>query len=108
MGAVAAHESGLAGKLPPYVSVPKNPSFTWELGKSAFLGGKYESFKAGDPNEANYRVRDLAPAEAMADVRPGRRRSLLNAVDGLAKKIEGNDQLSAYGEFQERAATMVL
>jgi hypothetical protein len=32
------------------VAVPRNPSFTWELGKSAFLGGRYESFNAGDPN----------------------------------------------------------
>ena len=35
---------------PPYVAVPKNPSFTWELGRSSFLGGRYESFKAGDPD----------------------------------------------------------
>src|SRR5436190_4014392 len=42
MGAVAAHELGFAGTLPPYVAIPRNPSFTWELGKSAFLGGRYE------------------------------------------------------------------
>ncbi len=47
------------GTLPPYVAVPRNPSFTWELGKSAFLGGRYESFKAGDPNQPNYKVQDL-------------------------------------------------
>ena len=44
MGAVVAHELGFAGLLPPYVAVPRNPSFTWELGRSAFLGGRYESF----------------------------------------------------------------
>src|ERR671922_143275 len=60
IGAVVAHETGFNGKLPPYVAVPRNPSFTWELGKSAYLGGRYESFKAGDPNVANYRVQDLA------------------------------------------------
>src|SRR5881275_2764839 len=43
IGAVVAHETGFKGKLPPYVAVPRNPSFTWELGKSAFLGGRYES-----------------------------------------------------------------
>ena len=63
MGAVVAHESRLQpASLPPYVAVPKNPSFTWELGKSAFLGGRYESFKAGDPNQPGYKVRDLSPA----------------------------------------------
>ena len=63
MGAVAAYELGFRGQLPPYVSVPRNPSFTWELGKSAYLGGRYESFKAGDPNEPNYKVQDVSPNE---------------------------------------------
>lgn len=108
IGAVAAHESGFPGTLPPYVAVPRNPSFTWELGKSAFLGGRYESFKAGDPNEANYRVRDVAQAEPLPEARVKRRQSLLSTVDHLARTIDGNDQLAAYDQFQRRAAQMVL
>ena len=108
MGAVAAHESGFPGTLPPYVSIPRNPSFTWELGKSAFLGGRYESFKAGDPNEENFRVRDVARAEPLAQVRLDRRQTMLQAVDGLSRQMEGNDQLTAYDQFQRRAAEMVL
>ncbi len=108
MGAVVAHESGFPGTLPPYVAVPRNPSFTWELGKSAFLGGRYESFKAGDPNEANYRVRDVVRAEPLPEARVQRRQSLLSTVDNLSRSIEGNDQLSAYDQFQRRAAEMVL
>jgi uncharacterized protein (DUF1501 family) len=53
VGAVVAHETGFSGRVPPYVAVPRNPAFTWELGKSAFLGDRYESFKAGDPSRAN-------------------------------------------------------
>ena len=105
---MAAHESGFPGTLPPYVSIPRNPSFTWELGKSAFLGGRYESFRAGDPNEANFRVRDVARAEPLAQVRLDRRKSMLQAVDGLSRQMEGNDQLVAYDQFQQRAAQMVL
>jgi len=93
MGAVAAHESGFPGTLPPYVSIPRNPSFTWELGKSAYLGGRYESFKAGDPNQAGYRVRDVAQQEPLPEVRVQRRQSLLKTVDGFARRVEGNDQL---------------
>src|SRR5262249_9024770 len=59
MGAVVAHELGFAGELPPYVAIPRNPSFTWELGKSAFLGGRYESFKTGDPNAPDFKVQDV-------------------------------------------------
>ena len=108
IGAVAAHESGFPGTLPPYVAIPRNPSFTWELGKSAFLGGRYESFKAGDPNEADYRVRDVARAEPLPEVRVQRRQSLLSTVDNLARSVQGNDQIAAYDQFQRRAAEMVL
>ncbi|MEI7702009.1 MAG: DUF1501 domain-containing protein [Planctomycetia bacterium] len=108
MGAVAAHESQFPGTLPPYVAIPKNPAFTWELGRSAFLGGRYESFKAGDPNEPQYRVRDVSRAEPLPQVRVDRRQSLLQTVDGLARRIDGNDQLAAYGQFQQRATEMVL
>lgn len=108
MGAVAAHESGFPGTLPPYVAIPQNPSFTWELGKSAFLGGRYESFKGGDPNQNGYRVRDMSQSESIGQVRTNRRQSLLQAVDGLARGIDGNDQLAAYDQFQQRATEMVL
>ncbi|MFO0806797.1 MAG: DUF1501 domain-containing protein [Gemmataceae bacterium] len=107
IGAVVAHESGFTGTLPPYVSVPRNPSFTWELGKSAYLGGRYESFKAGDPNAANYKVQDLA-AEGVSDQQFVRRETLLKAVDGLASRVEGNDQIATYDEFHGRARQMVL
>jgi hypothetical protein len=108
MGAVVAHEAGFSGRLPPYVAIPQNPGFTWELGKSAYLGGRYESFKTGDPNRADFRVRDVVPVESLNDRRAERRRSLLAAVDGLAREVDGNDQLATYDEFSRRAAAMVL
>lgn len=108
MGSVAAHESGFPGTLPPYVAVPRNPAFTWELGKSAFLGGRYESFKAGDPNEKDYRVRDMSLAQPIPQSRAERRQSLLKTVDGLARQVEGNDQIKAFDQFQQRATEMVL
>jgi len=108
LGAVVAHQTGFQGSLPPYVSIPRNPSFTWELGKSAFLGGRYESFKTGDPNDNNFQVRDLARQPGVTEERNLRRRSLLSAVDGLARRVQGNDQVQTYDEFQGRAAEMVL
>jgi Protein of unknown function (DUF1501) len=108
VGAVVAHETGFAGSVPPYVAVPRNPSFTWELGKSAFLGGRYESFKAGDPNQPNYRVQDLQPAGGVDARQVERRETLLSTVDGLAKRVEGNDAIATYDEFHARAREMVL
>ncbi|HZZ72867.1 MAG TPA: DUF1501 domain-containing protein [Pirellulales bacterium] len=108
MGACVAHEFGVQSVVPPYVAIPQNPSFTWELGKSAFLGGRYESFRTGDPNAADFKVRDLAPAEPLLATRTERRQSLLHAVDQLARRVHGNDQIATYDEFHQRAADMIL
>jgi len=108
MGAVAAHQTGFHGALPPYVAVPKNPAFTWELGRSAYLGGKYESFKAGDPNAANYKVRDLTAAEPIDAKRAERRKELLDTVDSLGGKVKGDDQLGTFDKFHQQAAEMIL
>ena len=108
MGAIVAHETGFTGLVPPYVSVPKNPAFTWELGRSVWLGGRCESFKAGNPNDANYKVRDLSQSAAMTPQVLERRRSLLSAVDHLSATVQGNDQLATFDEFGQKAAAMVL
>lgn len=107
MGAVVAHETGFSGQVPPYVAVPRNPSFTWELGKSSWLGGRYESFKTGDPNSKEFKVRDLHLAGGTAAPVLERRRTLLQAVDTLAGRIQGNDQLATYDEFSRKAAEIL-
>ncbi len=108
MGAVVSHQLGFRGPLPPYVAIPRNPSFTWELGKSAYLGGRYESFRTGDPNAAGFQVQDVSPAEELSDRSVARRQTLLRAVDGLTREVEGSDAVATYNEFQQRAATLVL
>ena len=107
IGAVVSHELGYRGPLPPYFSVPRNPSFTWELGKSAFLGGRYESFKTGDPNDAAFRVQDLSTA-GFTESQHGRREGFRKALDGLARQAESDDQLRTLDEFQRRALDLVV
>ena len=108
MGSVVAHETGFGGRLPPYVAVPRNPSFTWELGKSAWLGGRYESFSAGNPNDKEWRVRDLNRPSGVTDEMLARRKALLEAVDTLGGRVRGNDQLDTHDEFGRKAAELVL
>ena len=108
MGAVVAHETGFSGLVPPYVAVPKNPSFTWELGRSAWLGGRYESFKCGNPNDGAFKVRDLSQQAGVSAQSLERRKTLLQAVDSMASQIKGNDQIATYDEFGQKAAEMVL
>jgi hypothetical protein len=108
VGAVVAQQLGFRGPLPPYVSIPRNPSFTWELGKSAFLGGRFESFRTGDPNAPGFQVQDVQPAQPLSARTVRRRETLLQAVDGLTREVEGSDAIATYNEFQQRAATLVL
>jgi len=107
IGAVVSHELGYRGPMPPYFAVPRNPSFTWELGKSAFLGGRFESFRTGDPNDANFRVQDLS-AGTLTPTERGRRQTFREAVDGLARQVETDDQLRTLDEFQRRALDLVV
>jgi Protein of unknown function (DUF1501) len=108
IGAVVSHQLGFRGVLPPYVAVPRNPSFTWELGKSAFLGGRYESFRTGDPNQQNFRVEEIPSGEAITAQAAQRRQGLLQAIDNLARDVQENDQLQTFGEFQQRATDLIL
>ncbi len=108
IGAVVSHQFGFRGVLPPYVSIPRNPSFTWELGKSAFLGGRYESFRTGDPNQANFRVEEIPSGDAVPAQAAQRRQGLLQAIDNLARNVQENDQLQTFGEFQQRATDLIL
>jgi hypothetical protein len=108
IGAVVSHELGYRGPMPPYLAVPKNPSFTWELGRSAFLGGRFESFKTGDPNDVDFRVRDVSPPRGTSAGALDRRQSLRQAVDGLARQVESDDQLRTLDEFQRRAVDLVV
>ena len=108
IGSVVAHELGYRGPMPPYFAVPRNPSFTWELGKSAFLGGRFESFKGGDPNDAHFQVKDLALSRDHSAARLGRRQTLRLAVDDLARQVESDDGLKTMDEFQRRALDLVV
>jgi hypothetical protein len=108
IGAVVSHELGFRGVLPPYVAIPRNPSFTWELGKSAFLGGRYESFRTGDPNQPNFRVEEIPAGDAVPAQAAQRRQGLLQAIDDLARDVQENDQLQTFGEFQQRATDLIL
>jgi hypothetical protein len=108
IGAICAHELKPLNTLPPYVAIPRNHSFTWELGKAAWLGDQYESFKAGDPSQPAWKVPNLALQQDVNLGRLGRRKSLLDAVDSLAKRVEGSDSLHSMDTFTQKAAQMVL
>ena len=101
MGAVAAHERGAVGGLPPYFSIPS----MLRSGGPNFLGAKYAPFVVpDDPNSSSFRVRDVAPPRDLAEGKVGLRRTLRDRLDHLKRfddKAAG-DPAVALDEYYEQ------
>lgn len=108
IGSIVTHEMPPLNTLPPYVAIPKNHSFTWELGKAAWLGERYESFKTGNPADGNWKVPNLSLLADVPQERLNRRESMRKAIDSLAKRVEASDQVGAMDTFYQRATQMIL
>ncbi len=78
-GAVVSHELGVRHDLPPYVCIP-NAGLP-DLG-TGYLSSAFGPFSLGDePNDRNFKVRDLVPDDGIDDDRLERRQKLLATLD---------------------------
>lgn len=109
VGAVVAlkkEEAGYKGILPPYVGIT---STLGRFSESGFLGSQYRPFATGgDPNAKDFRVGGLVPAPGVTNERLAERRSLLRAVDSLARNMEKEGQFQAMDALQEKAYGLIL
>ena len=99
-GSVLAKERGMLNNLPPYVTL---------LGGSegmgaGFLGGSYNPFFAGNPNDGNYRVPDMNLPNGVQMKRLDRRRALLSTLDTLARS---NDSIKSMDTYFNNAYKLV-
>ena len=106
-GAVVAlkrQEAGYEGSLPPYITLT---SPLGRISEEGFLGSNYKTFATGgDPNAKEFRVSGLVPPRGMTEERLQQRRSLVQAIDALAKKKDG--PLQAADTYQEKAYSLLL
>lgn len=106
LGSVAAHEIQRDNNLPGYFSIP---SMTRSGGPN-FLGGKYAPFVVeDDPNNKNFRVRDVQPPAGLESIRFGSRTDLRKQVDRL-KRIENPaaaDPVLAVDSFYQQGFDLV-
>ena len=104
-GSVVAHELGMRNDLPPYVCVPgPNSPFL----QNGYLGSAHAPFAVGgNPGNARFRVRDLAPAQEMDETRRNRRKSLLHDLDARRPELQTADAVVASEAFYEQAFTML-
>lgn len=105
MGSVVSHEFGSRNNLPPYCCVPNaNDPF---LG-TGYLSSAYGPFSVGgEPNDPNFRVRDLNLPEGVDAERMAGRRSLRQAVDAHFAGLEKSDGLDAMDAFYQRAYSLI-
>ena len=105
MGSVVSHEYGPRNNLPPYVCIPNQPN---EFAGTGYLSSAFAPFSlGGDPAGGGFKVRDLSLADGIDEVRFGRRRSALEAVNDYFQKKEKSDALSAMDTFYDRAYSLI-
>jgi hypothetical protein len=107
IGSVAAYERSAPHGLPPYFTMPSMA----RSGGPNFLGAKYAPFIVGnDPNNKNFRVRDVELPLGLAADRFQARRDLRTLVDTMPRftASEAFDPVSAYDDNYERGYELVL
>jgi hypothetical protein len=106
LGSVAAYECGAPNGLPPYFSMPSMS----RSGGPNFLGAKYAPFVVSDdPNNPNFRVRDVALPSGLADGRFLGRRELRVQVDRMqriADKAAG-DPVNTVDDYYRQGYNLV-
>ncbi|GAB4458729.1 MAG: DUF1501 domain-containing protein [Armatimonadaceae bacterium] len=104
-GSVVASQLDPLGALPPYIAIPQPVMY----GGAGFLGAALDPFApGGDPNNGNFRVRDLDLPNGVTVERMDRRRSLREAVDSFFDRYEkGSDRARTVNKFYQQAYNLL-
>ncbi|HJT32065.1 MAG TPA: DUF1501 domain-containing protein [Pirellulales bacterium] len=106
LGSVAAYERGAPNGLPAYFSMPSMS----RSGGPNFLGAKYAPFVVSDnPENPNFRVRDVNLPQGLADDRFLKRRELRSQVDRLRRMADkaAGDPVTAVDEYYRQGYNLV-
>ncbi len=100
-GAVVAHELGGRNDLPAYVCVPTaNSGFL----ANGYLGSAYAPFAVGgNPGSGRFKVRDLAPTDAIDEARRQRRKQMLHDLDADRPELQTAGSVVASEAFYQQA-----
>jgi uncharacterized protein (DUF1501 family) len=106
MGSVVAHERGAPAGLPAYFSMPSMS----RSGGPNFLGAKYAPFVVGgDPNNQNFKVRDVVLPEGLTADRFETRTDLRSDVDTFRRFTDkaAADPAAALDDHYQQAADLM-
>ncbi len=96
--------------MPPYVSVPTASSVGLVPGYfgATYLGVQHNPFQTGsDPNNKNFRVRNLSVSDSLSVKRLEDRRHLQKTFDTLRREVDQAGMLEAMDEFDRQAYNLV-
>jgi hypothetical protein len=92
------------GMLPPYVTIPDDPSFA----TSGYLTPAYDPFAvSGDPNQEGFRVRNLTPPDKVTLDRLLRRRAMVKSLDEFAREVPPTSLTTSRDQFAEQAYSLM-
>jgi hypothetical protein len=106
LGSVTAHERGAPHGLPAYFSMPSMS----RSGGPNFLGARYAPFIVDDnPNNADFRVRDVALPRGLAEGRFDSRRDIRSEVDRMERILDqqAGDPVNALDEHYTQAVDLM-
>jgi uncharacterized protein (DUF1501 family) len=103
-GAVVARERGYRDGMLPFVQLGRNIDRRFNGGVAGFLGDEFNPFEVtDDPNQANFRVRDLSVGSDAERARLERRYAMLAEFDRQQRAAETSPVVKARDVFYEKA-----
>ena len=106
-GSVVSWQRGQRQGLPPYVSMPS----VTRSGGPNFLGGKHSAFVIdGQPNSADFKVRDVVLTAEISEGRAANRRELRGALDSMARYADrlAEDPAVTFDQYLQQGVNLVL
>jgi hypothetical protein len=106
-GSVVSWQRGQRHGLPPYVSIPS----VTRSGGPNFLGGKHSAFVIdGQPNSADFKVRDVVLPSEISEGRATSRRELRGALDSMARYADrlAEDPAVTFDQYLQQSVNLVL
>ncbi len=111
IGSIVAREAGPRQRgMPAYAAVPVASSIGLNPGYFGgnWLGGQYDPFQTGgDPNSASFKVENLNLQTGMTLERIQHRRSLVQDLDLISRRIDADREFVVRDQFDEDAFNFV-
>lgn len=105
IGSIVGYKLGIRNNLPPYITVPTVPN---EYAGSGYLSHSFSSFSiGGNPEDPNFKVRDLKLPDGITLQRFDKRKKMLEVVNRNFDDSQKSDALLAMNSFYDNAFSLM-